>query len=154
MNFEKTYVVYNENYPIINILNNINMFELIYVLNSDLLQNFNKHVKNDDNINIICYIKNLSGLTLDNFYIDVDIERKFENNDIQYVITNTNLDFDNIQFTNFTVTISKINDTEFTIKIQYSLNEELYSKMISNILKKLIAKLFSNLEKYLCEINI
>ena len=154
MDFEKTYVVYNENYPIINILNNINMFELIYVLNPDLLQNFNKDVKNDNNMNFICYMKNLSGLTLDNFYIDINVEKKYDNNDIVYVVTNTNDDFDNIQFNNFTVTISKINDTEFNITIQYSFNEELYSKIINNILKKIIMKLFSNLQKYLCEINI
>ena len=154
MDFQKTYVVYNENYPIINILNNINMFELIYVLNPDLLQNFNKDVKNDNNMNFICYMKNLSGLTLDNFYIDINVEKKYDNNDIVYVVTNTNDDFDNIQFNNFTVTISKINDTEFNITIQYSFNEELYSKIINNILKKIIMKLFSNLQKYLCEINI
>ena len=154
MDFQKTYVVYNENYPIINILNNINMFELIYVLNPDLLQNFNKDVKNDNNMNFICYMKNLSGLTLDNFYIDINVEKKYDNNDIVYVVNNTNDDFDNIQFNNFTVTISKINDTEFNITIQYSFNEELYSKIINNILKKIIMKLFSNLQKYLCEINI
>tara|TARA_B100000073_G_C23404934_1_gene440760 strand:+ start:12 stop:311 length:300 start_codon:yes stop_codon:yes gene_type:complete len=99
-------------------------------------------------------MKNLSGLTLDNFYIDINVEKKYDNNDIVYVVTNTNDDFDNIQFNNFTVTISKINDTEFNITIQYSFNEELYSKIINNILKKIIMKLFSNLQKYLCEINI
>ena len=154
MNNIKEYNISNSNYPVINILNNIHIFELIYSLNPKLLQKFNKTFVNEDNMKFICYMRNLSGLTLDNFYLNVSIEKKYIDKQIQYKITNNDLNFDNIQFKNFIVTITKLNDIQFNIKIEYSLDEELYSTVIINILNKLIAKLFSNLETYLCKITI
>ena len=150
----KEYNVTNDKYPIINILNNIYVFELIYSLNPDLLQRLDKTLIDEDNMNLVCYMKNLSGLTLDNFYLDVSVKKSNKDNQIQYKITNNNFNFDNIQFKEFFVTITELNDNHFTIKIKYSLNEDLYSRVIINILKKLIAKLFSNLETYLCKITI
>ena len=154
MNCIKEYNVTNDKYPVINILNNIYVFELIYSLNPDLLQRLDKTFIDEDNMNLVCYMKNLSGLTLDNFYLDVSIKKSNKNNQIQYKITNNNFNFDNIQFKEFIVTITELNDAHFTIKIEYSLDEDLYSRVIINILKKLIAKLFSNLETYLCKITI
>lgn len=154
MNCIKEYNVTNDKYPVINILNNIYVFELIYSLNPDLLQRLDKTFIDEDNMNLVCYMKNLSGLTLDNFYLDVSIKKSNKDNQIQYKITNNNFNFDNIQFKEFIVTITELNDTHFTIKIEYSLDEDLYSRVIINILKKLIAKLFSNLETYLCKITI
>jgi hypothetical protein len=154
MNCIKEYNVTNDKYPIINILNNIYVFELIYSLNPDLLQRLDKTLIDEDNMNLVCYMKNLSGLTLENFYLDVSIKKSNKDNQIQYKITNNNLNFDNIQFKEFIVTITELNDSHFTIKIEYSLDEDLYSRVIINILKKLIAKLFSNLETYLCKITI
>jgi hypothetical protein len=150
----KEYNVTNDKYPIINILNNIYVFELIYSLNPDLLQRLDKTLIDEDNMNLVCYMKNLSGLTLENFYLDVSIKKSNKDNQIQYKITNNNFNFDNIQFKEFIVTITELNDSHFTIKIEYSLDEDLYSRVIINILKKLIAKLFSNLETYLCKITI
>ena len=154
MNCIKEYNVTNDKYPVINILNNIYVFELIYSLNPDLLQRLDKTLIDEDNMNLVCYMKNLSGLTLDNFYLDVSIKKSNKDNQIQYKITNNNFNFDNIQFKEFIVTITELNDAHFTIKIEYSLDEDLYSRVIINILKKLIAKLFSNLETYLCKITI
>ena len=154
MNCIKEYNVTNDKYPVINILNNIYVFELIYSLNPDLLQRLDKTFIDEDNMNLVCYMKNLSGLTLDNFYLDVSIKKSNKDNQIQYKITNNNFNFDNIQFKEFIVTITELNDAHFTIKIEYSLDEDLYSRVIINILKKLIAKLFSNLETYLCKITI
>ena len=154
MNCIKEYNVTNDKYPLINILNNIYVFELIYSLNPDLLQRLDKTLIDEDNMNLVCYMKNLSGLSLDNFYLDVSIKKNNRDNQIQYKITNNNFNFDNIQFKEFIVTISELNDSHFTIKIEYSLDEDLYSRVIINILKKVIAKLFSNLETYLCKITI
>ena len=75
MNNIKEYNISNSNYPVINILNNIHIFELIYSLNPKLLQKFNKTFVNEDNMKFICYMRNLSGLTLDNFYLNVSIEK-------------------------------------------------------------------------------
>lgn len=154
MNCIKEYNINNNKYPVINILNNIYVFELLYSLNPELLQKLDKTFINEDNMKFTCYMKNLSGLSLDNFHLDVSIEKTNKDNKIQYKIKNNNFNFDNIQFKKFIVTITELNDGHFTIELEYSLDEELYSRVIINILKKIIAKLFSNLETYLCQITI
>ncbi len=98
-------------------------------------------------------MKNLSGLILDNFYLDINVIKKNTNNYITYNVTNSNLEFDNIQFNLFNVKISNLNASKYLIKIEYEINEEIYSKPIVNIFKKIMMKLFSNLETYLCKIT-
>jgi hypothetical protein len=149
----KEYIVENNSYPIINILNNIYIFELIYNLNVNLLQKFKKKLISDNQINTTCYMKNLFGLILDNFYLDINVIKNNTNDFITYNITNNNLEFDNIQFNLFNVKISRLHTSKYLIKIEYEINEEIYSKPIVNIFKKIMMKLFSNLETYLCKIT-
>ena len=151
--YVKEYIVENNSYPIINILNNVHIFELIYELNGNLLQKFKKKLISDSQINTICYMKNLSGLILDNFYLDINVIKINTNDYITYNVTNSNLEFDNIQFKLFNVKISKLHTSKYLIEIEYEINEEIYSKPIVNIFKKIMMKLFSNLETYLCKIT-
>lgn len=151
--YVKEYIVENNNYPIINILNNIHIFELIYNLNINLLQKFKKKLISDKQINTICYMKNLSGLILDNFYLDINVVKNNTNDYITYTITNNDLEFDNIQFNLFNVKISNLLASKYLIKIEYEINENIYSKPIVNLFKKIMMKLFSNLETYLCKIT-
>ena len=151
--YVKEYIVENNNYPIINILNNIHIFELIYNLNINLLQKFKKKLINDNQINTICYMKNLYGLILDNFYLDINVIKNNTNDYITYTITNNDLEFDNIQFNLFNVKISNLLESKYLIKIEYDINENIYSKPIVNLFKKIMMKLFSNLETYLCKIT-
>lgn len=151
--YVKEYIVENNNYPIINILDNIHVFELIYQLNKSLLQKFEKKIISDNQINTICYMKNLSGLILDNFYLDVNVVKNNMNDCIIYNVTNNNFEFDNIQFNIFNVKISNLYTSKYLIRIEYDINEKIYSKPIVNIFKKIMIKLFSNLETYLCKIT-
>jgi hypothetical protein len=151
--YVKEYIVENNNYPIINILDNIHVFELIYQLNKSLLQKFEKKIISDNQINTICYMKNLSGLILDNFYLDVNVVKNNMNDCIIYNVTNNNIEFDNIQFNIFNVKISNLYTSKYLIRIEYDINEKIYSKPIVNIFKKIMIKLFSNLETYLCKIT-
>ena len=149
----KEYIVENNNYPIINILDNVHIFELIYELNGNLLQKFKKELINKNQINTICYMKNLSGLILDNFYLDINVVKKNTNDCITYYVKNNDLEFDNIQFNKFNVKIYNLHTSKYLIKIEYEINEEIYSKPVVNIFKKIMIKLFSNLETYLCKIT-
>jgi chemotaxis protein CheY-P-specific phosphatase CheC len=149
----KEYIVENNNYPIINILDNVHIFELIYELNGNLLQKFKKELINKNQINTICYMKNLSGLILDNFYLDINVVKKNTNDCITYYVKNNDLEFDNIQFNKFNVKISNLHTSKYLIKIEYEINEEIYSKPVVNLFKKIMIKLFSNLETYLCKIT-
>mgnify|MGYP003974387783 CR=1 FL=1 len=151
--YVKEYIVENNNYPIINILDNIHVFELIYQLNKSLLQKFEKKIISDNQINTICYMKNLSGLILDNFYLDINVVKNNTNDCIIYNVTNNNFEFDNIQFNIFNVKISNLHTSKYLIRIEYDINEKIYSKPIVNIFKKIMIKLFSNLETYLCKIT-
>tara|TARA_Y100000022_G_scaffold186216_1_gene182663 strand:- start:159 stop:653 length:495 start_codon:yes stop_codon:yes gene_type:complete len=149
----KEYIVENNNYPIINILDNVHIFELIYELNGNLLQKFKKELINKNQINTICYMKNLSGLILDNFYLDINVVKKNTDDYITYYVKNNDLEFDNIQFNKFNVKISNLHTSKYLIKIEYEINEEIYSKPVVNLFKKIMIKLFSNLETYLCKIT-
>jgi len=149
----KEYIVENNNYPIINILDNVHIFELIYELNGNLLQKFKKELINKNQINTICYMKNLSGLILDNFYLDINVVKKNTDDCITYYVKNNDLEFDNIQFNKFNVNISNLHTSKYLIKIEYEINEEIYSKPVVNLFKKIMIKLFSNLETYLCKIT-
>jgi hypothetical protein len=148
------YIIENHNYPIINILNNIHIFELIYTLNTNLFFNFEKNIINDNEINIKIFLQNIGNITLDNFYLDLNVKKIIENNNIKFVIHNNDLEFDNIQFNYFEIEIDYINDNKYKIEMHYELNKDIYNKMINNIFNKILKKIFSNLHTYLCQINI
>ena len=98
-------------------------------------------------------MKNLSGLILDNFYLDINVVKKNTDDYITYYVKNNDLEFDNIQFNKFNVKISNLHTSKYLIKIEYEINEEIYSKPVVNLFKKIMIKLFSNLETYLCKIT-
>jgi len=145
------YIVENNNYPIINILSNINIFELVYSLGTNILKDFKKNFINDDTMILACNFNNIP--ILSSFYINLMITKKLEDNKIIYVITNNDNEFDSIQFNYFNIYVTQQEQNKYKIILDYDINKEMYSKPIISFVNKILNKLFSNLETYLCKIT-
>lgn len=145
------YIVENNNYPIINILSNLNIFELVYSLGTNILKDFKKKFINDNTMTMTCNFNNIP--ILSSFYINLMITRKLEDNRIIYVITNNDNEFDSIQFNYFNIYITQQEHNKYKIILDYDINKEMYSKPIVSFVDKILNKLFSNLETYLCKIT-
>lgn len=143
------YIVENENYPVFDVLKNINIFKLIFTINEEILSDFNKELLNDNEINVNFNLKQLKKLDLENFYLDLDIKREKGEDNVKFIIENSDDEIENIQFKKFVFDVIFVNEDKYKMLINYEINDELYDKKNVKIFSKIIKKIFKNLQVYL-----
>ena len=143
------YIVENENYPVFDVLKNINIFKLIFTINEEILSDFNKELLNDNEINVNFNLKELKKLNLKNFYLDLDIKREKGEDNVKFIIENSDDEIENIQFKKFVFDVIFVNEDKYKMLINYEINDELYDKKNVKIFSKIIKKIFKNLQVYL-----
>ena len=146
-------LIENENYPVYDILKSINLFKLIFFINEEILSDFYKDKINNNEININFNFKQLKKLKMEKYYLDLDVIKEENDDNIKFTLTNSDDDVENVQFKKFMFDIITLDEDKYKLLINYEINDELYEKENIRIFGKIIKKIFKNLQIYLNKLN-
>ena len=141
-----------------NILHNINIFSFFYDSNPTFFHQSTSNVLSDNKVYQRLTLKNINNVKLDNYFLEVYIEKTACGDDkVKYVINNKTLDSNNIQFIYFTIQvqhckpdIEKNMGPHHKIIIDYKIDNDMYPTFMVSIFNKMIQKMFSNFYDSLC----
>lgn len=146
-------LIENQNYPVYDVLKSINLFKLIFFVNEKILSDFYKDKINSNEINVNFNFKQLKKLKMEKYYLDLDIKKEENDDNIKFTLTNSDDDVENVQFKKFLFDIITLEDDKYKLLINYEINDELYEKQNIRIFGKIIKKIFKNLQIYLNKLN-
>jgi hypothetical protein len=146
-------LIENQNYPVYDILKSINLFKLIFFVNEEILSDFYKDKINSNEINVNFNFKQLKKLKMEKYYLDLDIKKEENDDNIKFILTNSDDDVENVQFNKFLFDIITLDEDKYKLLINYEINDELYEKQNIRIFGKIIKKIFKNLQIYLNKLN-
>ena len=146
-------LIENQNYPVYDVLKSINLFKLIFFVNEEILSDFYKDKINSNEINVNFNFKQLKKLKMEKYYLDLDIKKEENDDNIKFTLTNSDDDVENVQFKKFLFDIITLEDDKYKLLINYEINDELYEKQNIRIFGKIIKKIFKNLQIYLNKLN-